>query len=55
MQGTDSNPLSVYDVSVLLVVELWEIWISRQYRLNDKEVDMDNLDQTLSSQGLSIN
>lgn len=54
MLGTDSRFLLTVFLS-LFVVELWEIRISRQYCLNDKEVDMDNLTQTLSSQGSSIN
>lgn len=34
----------------LMVVTIWEGWNSRQYRLEDKEVAMSNLAQTLSSQ-----
>jgi diguanylate cyclase (GGDEF)-like protein len=34
----------------LVVVAIWEGWTSRQYRLQDKEVAMSNLAQTLSSQ-----
>ncbi|WP_255313441.1 sensor domain-containing diguanylate cyclase [Pseudomonas protegens] len=35
---------------ILILVDLWQGWASRQYRLQDKEVAMANLAQTLSSQ-----
>lgn len=34
----------------LVVVVMWEVWNSRQYRLHDQKIAMSNLTQTLSSQ-----
>ncbi|MNF66659.1 Phytochrome-like protein cph2 [compost metagenome] len=34
----------------LVVVVMWEVWNSRQYRLHDQKIAMSNLAQTLSSQ-----
>jgi diguanylate cyclase (GGDEF)-like protein len=34
----------------LVVVVMWDVWNSRQYRLHDQEIAMSNLAQTLSSQ-----
>lgn len=37
-------------VCLSLVVVMWEVWNSRQYRLQDQKIAMSNLAQTLSSQ-----